>query len=72
VYSKSRSLRTSKSSAARLTGLETSTNSNTISYSGQKRERDREFVDGNSGITVQVIDRSIGNLMTSLEVQHCK
>ena len=48
AYSRTRSLRRSRSSAARLTGLGISTSSTTISSSGQKRKRDGEFVDGNS------------------------
>ncbi|KAH6725072.1 hypothetical protein BKA61DRAFT_42781 [Leptodontidium sp. MPI-SDFR-AT-0119] len=49
AYSRTRSLRRSRSSAARLTGLGISTSSTTISSSGQKRKRDEGFVDGNSG-----------------------
>jgi hypothetical protein len=49
AYSRTRSLRRSRSSAARLTGLGISTSSTTISSSGQKRKRDEELVDGNSG-----------------------
>ncbi|KAH6667703.1 hypothetical protein B0J14DRAFT_601254 [Halenospora varia] len=48
AYSRTRSLRRSRSSAARLTGLGISTSSTTISSSGQKGKRDEEFVDGNS------------------------
>jgi len=49
AYSRTRNLRRSRSSAARLTGLGISTSSTTISFSRQKKTRDEEFVDGNSG-----------------------
>ncbi|KAF2802994.1 uncharacterized protein BDZ99DRAFT_503654 [Mytilinidion resinicola] len=48
AYPRTRSLRRSRSSAARLTGLGVRTSSTTISSSGKKRKRDGEFVDGNS------------------------
>lgn len=56
AYSRTRSLRRSRSSAARLMGLGISTSSATISSSGQKRKRDEAFVDGNSGKRSRSID----------------
>ena len=47
AYSRTRSLRRSKSSAARLAGLGISTSSTTVSSSGQKRKRDKEFIADN-------------------------
>ncbi|TVY91075.1 hypothetical protein LAWI1_G002838 [Lachnellula willkommii] len=49
AYSRIRSLRRSRSSAACLTSMGISTSSTTISSSRQKRKRDGEFVDGKSG-----------------------